>query len=164
MEPDAEITKSYEEGFIREYVIARNTLYQNTESTRNNWARIVKPWSSSDVFASLTKTNLYQIYTQENQFQPIECNVSFSSVAKTRRDWVVEFDWICKNNSGQSVKKNYTIVIKLKSDISKDEPIEDLSRLRINPLGTQVTYYEIMDKNRNGAKGEDPLNSDLADM
>lgn len=164
MEPNAEITKSYEEGFIREYVIARNTLYQNTETTRNNWARIVKPWSSSDVFASLTKTNLYQIYTQENQLQPIECNVSFSSVAKTRRDWVVEFDWICKNNSGQSVKKNYTIVIKLKSDISKDGPIEDLSRLRVNPLGTQVTYYEIMDKNRNGAKGEDPLNSDWTDM
>lgn len=164
MEPDAEITQSYEEGFIREYIIARNTLYQNTETTRNNWARIVKPWSSSDVFASLTKTNLYQTYTQENQLQPIECNVSFSSVAKTRRDWVVEFDWICKNNSGQSVKKNYTIVIKLKSDISKDGPIEDLSRLRINPLGTQVISYEILDKNRSGAKGEDPLNSDLADM
>ena len=164
MEPDPEMTRSYEEGFVREYIIARNTLYQNTETTRNNWTRVIKPWSSPDVFANLTKTNLYQVYTQENQLQPVECNVSFSSVSRTSRNWVAEFNWICKNNSGQSVKKNYTIVMKLKSDLSKDGPMEDLSRLRVNPLGTQVISYEILDNNRSGAKGEDPLNSDWTDM
>ena len=81
MEPDAAMTRSYEEGFIREYIIARNTLYQNTETTRNNWTRIVKPWSSSDVFANLTKTGLYRVYAKENQLQPIECNVQVAAEA-----------------------------------------------------------------------------------
>ena len=172
MEPDAAMLKSYEEGFVREYIIARNTLYKNAEETRRNWTKIVKPWSSDNVYSVMTKTELYRAYIQDNLSQMLECGVNFKGDvsqprgSKSRKEWIAEFDWVCKNNSGQSITKNYTIVIRLKSNL--DEKLsgtaENLSKLRVNPLGTQVVSYEVLDSVTHTSGGEDPLNSTGLDM
>ena len=94
MEPDAAMLKSYEEGFVREYIIARNTLYKNAEETRRNWTKIVKPWSSDNVYSVMTKTELYRAYIQDNLSQMLECGVNFKGDvsqprgSKSRKEWI----------------------------------------------------------------------------
>lgn len=167
LDPDTinnkEAIYAYQQGFIREYVIARNTLYDNAVLTRNNWIEIVKPWSSKKVFSAFTNTKLYRDYTFTNRPPQLSCSVNFSdknaiimtkSTSATDNEYTVNFAWICENSGGQTTQKNYKIRIKIQSDL--DKTVSDLKKLTVNPLGIQVTEYEIQDHK------EDPLNSDTA--
>lgn len=166
---DKKAIENYQEGFIREYVIARNTLYTNTTLTRNNWAKVVKPWSSAKVFNALSKTALYQSYNFDEQPTIISCTVNFSTNSRDRaiirtknysannNEYTVNFTWICENIGGQTTQKNYKIQIKVQSDLNKNasEVLTNLEKLNVNPLGIQVTEYKVLSANG------DPLNSDV---
>lgn len=153
----------YERGFIRTYIIARNTLYPNVAMTRNNWAKIVKPWSSDNVFSAFTDTALYKDYTFNNRPSVLSCSVSFSdtkrepAIVRTKNnEYIVNFTWVCENNNGQTTQKNYKIRIKVQSDLDNklSGTLDNLEKLKQHPLGIQVTEYKVQ-----GNK-DDPLNSD----
>lgn len=155
----------YKEGFVREYVIARNTLYANSGMTRKNWLRIIRPWSSTKVYSAFTKTRLYKDFALGEQIPNVSCNVNFSSptndepVLRMNNDtYNVKFTWVCENIGGQTTQKNYTIQIKIQSDLDKkiSGTMENLEKLRDNPLGIQVVQYDIL------VGHGDPLDSDTA--
>ena len=160
---------NYKEGFIREYIIARNTLSTAPGVTRRNWSRIVHPWSANKVFSSMSKTALYKEFALGDQLPNVSCTVNFSSpnnakpVLKMNNDtYSVQFVWICKNISGQATQKNYKIQIRIKSDLDEkiSGTLENLEKLRDNPLGIQVVQYESL--GGSGFSGGDPLDSDIA--
>lgn len=159
----------YKEGFVREYVIARNTLSTAPGITRKNWSRIAKPWSSNEVFSKMVKTPLYNEFALGDQLPNISCSVNFSSpnndkpVFNMNNDvYHVTFTWICKNSGGQTTQKNYKIQIRIKSDLDGkiSGTLENLEKLRDNPLGIQVVQYDIL--SGVGFSNGDPLDSDVA--
>lgn len=171
MTPDVANKKTieaYQEGFIREYITARNSLEIGTKSkiTRTNWSKIVQPWSSKKVFEDFEKTALYKQYVFNEQPPAYTCSVHFSPtqaiVYMGKGLYEVNFTWLCKNENsgGHPDTKNYKIQIRIQSEL--DEKVSDvfnnIEKLRDNPLGIQVVEYKI--KN-NGFI--DPLDSDLSD-
>ena len=159
----------YKAGFVREYVIARNTLSMTPGTTRKNWSRIVKPWSSSKVFTNMSKSSLYKEFALGDKLPNVSCSVNFSSlnndepVLKMNNDtYNVQFAWVCKNSGGQTTQKNYKIQIRIKSDLDEkvSGTLENLEKLRDNPLGLQVIQYESL--GGSGFSSGDPLNSDTA--
>ena len=168
--PDAtnkQAITDYEQGFVREYIIARNTLLQNAALTQRNWVSVIKPWSSNRVYAALTRTALYSEYTSGDQPPALSCSVNFSdtnreqAVVKTSHsakydEYVVTFAWVCKNSGGQTTQKNYKIRLRIQSvlDSKASDTLEDLNKLRDNPLGIRVVEYTVLDG------GGDPLDSD----
>lgn len=156
---------NYIRGFIREYVISRNTLSFNASVSKNMWTKVVKPWSSSKVYSDFVNTRLYKEYAFSDQVSTIKCSVNFpnstkdSAIVRTSNDdtYLVNFMWICENSGGQTTQKNYRIQIRIQSDLDKNVSgtVDNLKKLSINPLGIQVTQYTVLD-----GKG-DPLNSDV---
>ena len=156
----------YKKGFIREYIIARNTLYPGNQSyiTRNNWSNVVKLWSSDKVFQEFTKTNLYKDYTFKKAPPSLSCSVYFeganneSAIELHNGRYQVNFAWICKdeNIGGQTTRKNYKIQLKIDTELQSkiSGTLENLEKLRKNPLGIQVTEYVVKEGKT------DPLNSD----
>ena len=156
--------EDYIKGFIRQYVIARNTLSPNTLISKNNWGRVIQPWSSAKVFSELKSTILYNEYALKEQTPNISCSVNFSNSNRDRaiikinnNTYNVNFIWICENIGGQTLSENYKIQIRIQSDL--DEKISGVSdyldKISANPLGIQVVQYTDID-----GKG-DPLNSDI---
>ena len=159
--------KRYLEGFIREYVIARYTLYPGTRAsvTRNNWAKVVKPWSSNKVFSDFTNTRMYKRYAFNQAAPMVSCSVDFSNTTKEpavfrmrNGMYEVKFAWVCKNENsgGQTTQKNYKILLRVQSELETkiSGALDDLQKLHDNPLGIRVVEYSIQE----GKK--DPLNSD----
>ena len=160
--------KLYLQGFIREYIIARNTLYPGTQAyvTRSNWSNVVKLWSSQEVFNAFTKTSLYRDYMFSNTSPSVSCSVNFEDTNKERAIvemhnglYQVNFIWVCKdeNIGGQITSKSYKIQIRIDSELQSkmSGTLENLEKLRRNPLGVQVVEYVVKDD-----KG-DPLDSDI---
>ena len=117
---------NYKEGFIREYVIARNTLSTVPGTTRKNWTRITKTWSDTKVFTDFTKTRMYKEFAFGDQTPNISCAVNFSSptsdksVLRMNNDtYNVNFTWVCKNITGQITTKTFKIQIRIKSDLDE---------------------------------------------
>ena len=170
MTPDAtneSTIATYKEGFIREYVIARNTLGigKNAYITKNNWAKIVQSWSNQKVYSDFQNTALYKQYTFNEMPPAISCSVNFPNSARDKAvtdlgkdTYMVKFTWFCKNENigGQTTQKNYKIRIRIQSELDKkiSGVLNNIEKLRENPLGIQVVEYAIQD-----GRG-DPLNSD----
>lgn len=168
--PDAknkEAIANYEQGFIREYVIVRNTLYPNAALTKKNWTTITKTWSSDKVYSALTKTDLYNEYAFSDKPPRLDCVVDFSNINNEQavlktgsnskyNEYIVNFTWVCKNIGGQTTQKNYKIRIRIQSvlDEKASNTLENLNKLRDNPLGIRVVEYTILDGDG------DPLDSD----
>lgn len=158
---------AYQKGFVRQYVIARNTLETIPGITRSNWIRIVQPWSSSKVFENLVKTRLYKEFAFGEKIPTIKCDVNFVSpdndepVLRMKKNvYQVKFAWICENISGQTPPKNYTMQIEVKSDLDENSSgtVGYLDKLRDNPLGLQVIQYKVLDDGQGGRT--DPLDSE----
>ena len=157
--------ENYKEGFIREYVIARNTIVNGTNSyiTKDNWIKIVKPWSGAKVYDDFTDTKIYRQYLFNEQSPAKSCDVYFSNTNSDKAIlnmgndlYNVKFYWVCKNISGQTEQNFYKIKIRIQSELEKktSELMNDITRLRDNPLGIQVVEYIIEDGK------QDPLDSD----
>jgi type IV secretory pathway component VirB8 len=161
--PDTSAAINYEKGFVREYVIARNTLDVNPTITKNNWKNIVKSWSDNGIYKKFTNTKLYKNYMFGMQPSKVTCSVNFDNLDNAQAvirtgsgNYTVNFTWICKNIGGQTTSKNYKIKIKVQSELDKNVSgtFENLEKLKVNPLGIQVTEYDV--------QGDaDPLNSDV---
>jgi len=160
--------RKYFEGFVREYIIARYTVYSgvNASVTRNNWAHIVKPWSSNKVFSDFSNTSLYKRYMFSQTVPSVSCYVDFSNTTKEPavfrlRNGVyeVKFAWICKNENsgGQTSQKNYKIQLRIQSELETkiSGALDDLRKLHDNPLGIRVVEYSIQDEKK------DPFNMDV---
>ena len=156
----------YKKGFIREYIIARNTLYPGSQAylTRDNWSNVVKLWSSDSVFKDFTKTKLYKDYTFKKTLSSLSCFVYFEgannegAIELHNGRYQVNFVWVCKdeNIGGQTTRKNYKIQIKIDSELQGkiSGTLENVEKLRKNPLGIQVTEYIVKEGK------SDPLDSD----
>ncbi len=162
------IMNLYKNGFVREYVIARNTLSTAPGYTGKNWSRIVKNWSDASVFSDFTKTRLYEEFAFGDQIPNISCDVNFVSqnndnpVLPLNNDtYNVNFTWVCKNISGQVTTKKFRIQIRIKSNLDENMSgtEENLEKLRDNPLGLQVVQYNVLDGK--GFANGDPLDSDV---
>lgn len=157
---EREFHKKYIEGFIRTYIIARNTLDVSTPTTLAMWNNIVKPWSSDAVYKKFKETNTYNDVSAY-RLHNISCQVYFDqgNISSTGGVYRVPFTRICKNQNsgGQIEQKSYMIQIAIQSylDNESDTVLNNLEELRNNPLGIQVTEYTVTNN-----KGVDPL-SDL---
>ena len=149
----------YIKGFIRTYIIARNSIENPKSVTIERWNRIVKPWSSPAVSAQFRSTNMYNDVTENRMYNTV-CSINFNDgnilrVEKTQR-YIVNFERTCfDQNSGRQIgPKSYKIRIAIQSylDNGSDNTLNYLKDLRNNPLGIQVTEYKVLD-----AKGTDPL-------
>lgn len=152
----------YKDGFIREYVKARNTLYASMNLSE--WQKLMRTWSSADIYKQFTRTNVYKDAILSELMIPFSCEVAFPNVndklpvipfANDPNGYIVNFIWICKNSAGQTSTQNYKMKIKLKSEVDSSNPrnmLTNLENLRDNPLGIQVSEYSFEGK-------EDPLNS-----
>ena len=161
--------RDYEEGFIREYIIVRNTLSStNATLTRQNWTNVIKPWSNNRVYGALTRTTLYSRYMSGDQMPDVSCYVNFTDQNKEQAvvrtghtdnydEYTVTFAWVCKNSGGQTTQKNYKIRLKIQSVLNERslDALQKLEKLRDNPLGTRVIEYTVL-----GGNG-DPLDSDM---
>jgi len=148
----ADFQKEYIEGFIRTYILARNTLEMPTSATWNKWNNIVKPWSSPAVYKKFKATDTYQDMAA-NQLYDISCTVSFENIVGSGTLYSVSFSRECenKNSGGQTKPKSYTIDIGIQTYLdNKSDIVYTLEELRNNPLGIQITEYSV-------TKGKDPL-------
>ena len=70
---DIPFKEEFIEGFIRTYIIARNSLESPKSITIDRWNRIVKPWSSLPVYTKFKNTNTYTEVTK-NRMPGIVCS------------------------------------------------------------------------------------------
>lgn len=154
---DITFKDEYIKGFIRTYIITRNSLESPKSITIDGWNRIVKPWSSVPVYAKFKNTNTYTEVTK-NRMPGIVCSVSFNdnSIAKYSKGYLVAFERTCfdKISGRQTEPKSYKIYIAIKTylDNESDKVLNYLEGLRDNPLGIQITEYTVI-----GANNTDPL-------
>ncbi len=148
----------YLEGVVRAYVIARNALEKQMRVTVDKWNTVVKSWSSPEIYDEFIKTTVYQD-VMSHRLYGIYCTIDFKKVEPTGNVYHVTFNRVCynQNSGGQTDKKSYKIDIEVQS-YSGNIISDNLEELRNNPLGIQITRYEVIDENNN--KGIDPL-SDL---
>lgn len=151
------IQQEYIKGFIRTYIIARNSLEDSRFATIDRWNSIVKPWSSESVYDAFRTTDAYND-VMDNYQSNLVCSVDFSNgnVAPQSKSYRVTFDRTCfdKNSGRQIGPKSYKIDIEIQSylDNESDKKLSYLEDLRTNPLGIQITGYRVL----NGT-GTDPL-------
>ena len=157
-------TEKYIECFISQYVIARNEISPYANVLKNNWNKVVKPWSAPKVFSEFTTTTMYRNYALNNQNPNMTCSVNFPTENRDRAfvkisddTYYVNFVWICENSGGQTPPKKFKIQIRIQSDLDKKVSgvFDNLEKLSANPLGIQVVQYTVMDNE------SDPLNSDI---
>ena len=84
-----------------------------------------------------------------------------SVVPSSKNGYLVWFERTCENSGGQISKKSYTINIVIRSYLDNKSSIilDELEKIENNPLGIQITEYEV-ERTRDNIKGIDPL-SDL---
>ncbi len=143
--PDAENIDIYKRSFIKEYVKARNEIIPNVGVMRRKWSNtadgIVNTWSTPDVYAGLTQTNMWTAFMNDVPDVEFYCPVEFNSIAPRAPDtYAVNFTYFCTNSDGQNDKKDYTIIIRLESD--ENPTIKWGDRLS-NPLGIRVAEYRV---------------------
>ena len=158
---EREFKNEYIDGFIRTYIIARNTIDDNTGE---RWSDIVKLWSSVNVYERFRNTATYEYVKNNGPLFGVVCTVSFadkSVVPSSKNGYLVWFERTCENSGGQISKKSYTINIVIRSYLDNKSSIilDELEKLENNPLGIQITEYEV-ERTRDNTKGIDPL-SDL---
>ena len=147
MTPRDENVDIYKRSFIKEYIKARNEIIPNVGVMRRKWSNtddgIVNMWSTPDVYAALTQTDLWTAYMNDVPDTEFYCPVDFAPNAIAPRSddtYAVSFTYFCTNNNGQTDKKDYTIVIRLESD--ENPTIKWGDRLN-NPLGIRVAEYTV---------------------
>ena len=150
---NADFQKEYIKGFIRTYIIARNTLDSSIPETLNRWNSIVKPWSSPAIYKKFKETNTYAD-VRAGRLNDVSCSVSFNKIddadAKLYRVYFTR-ECINQNSGGHIEQKSYIIDIAIKTYLdNKSDIVYTLEELRDNPLGIQINEYSVI-------KGKDPL-------
>lgn len=161
MDPVDKNLAAYKTAFIKEYIKARNEVVSDVDVMRQKWTRdasaVVRAWSSDEVFNAFEKTKLWTAFMNEAPDFEFQCPVEFEKGAISPRGtdmYAVKFRWFCENSDGQVAAKDYTITLKLGSDI--DKKTKWIDRLT-NPLGLRVIQYAVESVDGDKSKHEDPL-------
>ncbi len=155
--PTDENMKWFMRAFIREYIKARNEITPDSRAMLRKWNNdengVVHTWSTPDVYAAFTQTNMWTALMNNTPDFEFSCSVEFENGAITPRTadtFAVSFKYFCEDSGGQTDKKDYTIIVKLQMD---DNATLKWSDRLDNPLGLRVSEYKI--ESGNG----DPLNT-----
>lgn len=157
MKTDEKYTELYKTSFIKEYLRARNEITPNVHVMQRKWANsndgVVNMWSTPEIFNEFTQTNMWNAAMYSNANIGITCTVEFpphpiSEYTSDDMTYKANFSYVCINSDGQTDKKDYTIIIKLKK--ANEDTIKWGDRTN-NPLGMYVSGYEIKEG------GTDPL-------
>ncbi len=151
MVPTSDNLAAYKDRFIREYVRARNEVIPNSKVMVRKWNNdatgVVRTWSTPAVYNQFTKTNLWRALMNAVPDFEFSCRVEFQSdgsapiTPRADNTYAVKFRYFCEDkNGGQTVPKDYTIIVKL--EIGAPASIQWSDRLN-NPLGIRVAGYEI---------------------
>lgn len=162
MVPTNENLDFYKRAFIREYIKARNEISSNINAMREKWTNEpsapVRAWSSEAVFNDFRNSRMWTALMNEIPGFELKCPVEFETGAITPRGtdmYAVKFRWFCENSDGQVDAKDYTIVLKLETDV--DTTVQWTDRLN-NPLGIRVTQYTVESVDGDKSDNTDPLN------
>lgn len=148
----------FKENFIKEYIRARNEIVPDADAMQAKWGNdasgIVNAWSSEEVYQDFVNTAAWRNLMRDGAVSAVTCTVEFPQMhpqpRETDRTWAVPINYICTNSDGQTVRKDYTIVVSVEQ-IDKNSTMKLGDRMT-NPLGVRVVRYEIEDGDG------DPLN------
>lgn len=155
--PNKDNLEILKQSFIKEYIKARNEIVIDTNFMKKKWSATndgyVYLWSSENIFKSFTKTSMWKAYMNDKPDIEFKCPVEFTSIrpwSSSDNTYAVSFRYFCENINRQTLKKDYTILVK----IEIENKLKWNERLQ-NPLGIKVVEYRI-------ESGEnDPLDFDL---
>ena len=155
--PNNDNLEILKQSFIKEYVKARNEIVIDTNFMKKKWSATnegyVYLWSSEEIFKTFTRTAMWTAYMNDKPDVEFNCPVEFTSLkpwASSSNTYAVSFRYFCENNNRQTVKKDYTILIK----IEIENKLKWSERLQ-NPLGMKVVEYSVE------TGGNDPLDFNL---
>ncbi|MBO7656295.1 MAG: hypothetical protein J6S80_01035 [Alphaproteobacteria bacterium] len=142
--PNDKNLEAYKQAFVMEYIRVRNEI-ENVSVMRQKWGSaggLVAAWSTPDVYKAFQKTGLYNAIIQDYPDFEFTCNVNFIGRPLQLQNnlYTVRFEYFCKDNNGQTNKKDYTIQVGL--TVTSDAQIKWNERLN-NPLGVKVSRYAV---------------------
>lgn len=152
--PNNQNLEAYKQAFVLEYIRARNEIEKNTANVRRKWISsdgMVAAWSTTNVYNTFRKIDIVNAIAQDTPDFVFECGVNFRGrpLQLQNNRYTVNFEYFCKENNGQTIKKDYTVMVELAPiNISQ---IKWSQRLN-NPLGLKVAQYVV-------DGGADPLNT-----
>lgn len=162
--------KSYQEEFVRNYVLERNEIVPDLAIMRAKWANnsdgIIKTRSSDAIFGEFVMTDMvYAIRQDLDKPFDVKCDVEFDEngsvlpdTTNARNDtYIVKFTYVCNygNLQEQPLKQHYALRVKVASNAKN--ALKWTDRIE-NPLGIRVVEYNVIDKNGKILKDVDPLN------
>ena len=141
--PSKENLETYKQAFIKEYIKSRNEIIPNASVMQRKWSNsedgVINSWSTPEVYAGMQKTSMWAAYMNDVPDFEFRCPVEFTRIApRTNDTYDASFTYFCTNNDGQTIKKDYTIRIRLEFG----KIIKWANRLS-NPLGIRVSEYDI---------------------
>ncbi len=147
--PDTQNLETYKQAFVKEYIKARNEIIPNAGVMQNKWntSGTVYMWSTPEIYDAFAQTAMWTAYMNDIPDFEFRCPVEFTGVTlRTENTYAVKFKYFCTNSNGQdggenstiTVKKDYTIVVRLQIE----DTIKWTDRLQ-NPLGLRVSGYTI---------------------
>ena len=162
---DDENTTRYIKSFVKEYIKARNEVFDDIDAMQQKWGTsddgIVNAWSVPAVYNAFAQTNRVERMMYQGARVTQTCTVDFASgpesvaprYARDNKRWRAEFNYTCTNSNGQTTSKDYTIALDIMLDEKHGmEKFKYGDRIK-NPLGIRVSRYSV----DNG--GTDPLDS-----
>ncbi|MDR0803984.1 MAG: type IV secretion system protein [Rickettsiales bacterium] len=138
--------------FIKEYIKARNEIIPNAGVMKKKWDSdgLVRAWSTDAVYSAFVGTTLWnELMNSAGALDfDFSCRTEFTkNIAPRAADkYAASFRYFCIVGDQQTVPRDYTIAITLKTD----NPTKWSERLD-NPLGVLVVGYDIE------SGGGDPL-------
>lgn len=143
--PNKDNLETLKESFIKEYIKVRNEIVPDANFMRKKWSATnegyVYLWSSENIFKSFTKTSMWNAYMNDKPDIEFNCPVEFTSIkpwSSSDNTYAVSFRYFCSDINRQTLKKDYTILVK----IEIENKLKWTERLQ-NPLGIKVVEYKI---------------------
>ena len=161
MQPQSENTDRYKQNFVREYIRYRNEIFANANEMNKKWNSedgIVRIMSTDDTYANFANSILFnEVMSNSISNIPVQCAVFFDgapmhmpSDSKNLDTYQSKIRYLCADNTGRELKKDYTIRMKI---LTQDgTQIKWADRIE-NPLGLKVAEYTIV------SGDGDPLNT-----
>ncbi len=149
MQPASENLDLYKNAFVREYLIHRNEVFSNANAMQKKWNAIdgaVRIMSDDNVYRDFAQTDMFVAMMSGMPDFNFRCPVNFiegPTYLPSEDMYKVKIQYFCDDNiSGQTVKKEYTI--KLKLSMEDNTEIRWADKIE-NPLGLWVSEYKIIE-------------------
>ena len=156
MQPKSENLDRYKKAFVREYIQHRNEVFTNAKAMHKKWNSkdgAVRIMSTDAVYGEFANTDMFIAMMAGMPDFEFKCPVIFDGAPiylASEDKYQVKFRYFCADNTGRTWPKDYTIKIKLTTDLSPQ--IKWTDRIE-NPLGLRVQEYTVVEGDG------DPLNT-----